>query len=401
MFEPDPASVFPQYGRVEVDHSRKLVRRSIPNDWQWFKDFIKSDVYKNAVEAGMLPGAKLSSHETEGYFWIDVEYIDFMTRPNEWCGTQVVEALQMVARLQDMLMQHGYYIRYPHLLNVTFNPKPVMYDLSDIRNVCENRDSILIKDGAAPMHLKLKVKGWDKVLAKLKSLEKKDAKTIIKKAQPIYADLKPINVTGPWSDYTNRKAPPPGESFKPNFKVHKQKGDTLYDVLKERRPRTAIDFGSHRGYFSLMAASLGVKTLGMELCQDAVSEAYLTAKKRGDDCSFITINLLKMPAAMGVDGRQRHVTERIKAEMGFAPAIQHHLSRAGASFNDLAKMFNYFVEDWLMVEFVPPDDVHVKTWGMPASYNEDNFRKALGKYWKKIMKLPSGPSPRIWLICER
>lgn len=403
MFQKDPASVFGENGIVEVDHESGEVRRSIPEARKFYLSFLETDIYRKCVEAGMLPKYKKSEHTTPGHYWLDVEHIPFVTRPNEWCGTQIVDAMRMMGRLQYALMnQAGYYIRYPHLGNVTFNPRPVMLDIGDIRKQIEGRESILIKDGEAKADLGAKVKNWPQTLRLLNALEasSKSNLDIAKEAIAIYDKMVPNNRTGPWSDYNTIKLPPAGVDFATNFEVHKQKGKVIYDVLKERRPKTLIDFGSHRGYYSFMGSQLGSRVLGMELCEDAVANAYTLAKKRGDDCSFVTVNLLNLPKPMGIGGGYRPIGERIKAEAGIVPAVLHHLSK-DAKFDKTAAMFNTFVKDWLLIEFPPSTDVHVKTWNMPAWYNVDEFRKEYGKYWSKFSIFPSYPNPRIWILCER
>ena len=403
MFEKDPASVFGENGLVEIDHKDKKVRRSIPTNRTFYLDFLNTEVYKKCLAKGMLPATTKSDHTTPGHYWLDVEYIPFVTRPNEWCGTQIVDAMRMMGRLQLALMnQAGYYIRYPHLGNVTFNPRPMMLDIGDIRKDIEGRDSILIKDGEAKADLAAKIKNWPQTLQKLQALERGSLSNVdmARAAVEVYDQMVPNNRTGPWSDYNTIKLPAAGVDFATNLDVHKQKGKVIYDTIKARRPKTLMDFGSHRGYYSFMAASLGCRVIGLELCEDATANAYNLAKQRGDDCSFVTANLLNLPKPMGIGGGYRHIGDRISVEAGIVPAVLHHLSRE-AKFDKTAAVFNRFIEDWLLIEFPPSNDVHVKTWNMPAWYNLNEFKKEYGKYWSKFTILPSYPDPRVWVLCER
>ena len=95
---------------------------------------------------------------------------------------------------------------------------------------------------------------------------------------------------------------------------------------------------------------------------------------------------------------------RLRAEMVFALAVTHHLVfKRNLSFEAIAKQLSEFTEKWLIVEFVPADDIHVSKWigDQHAWYTIENFIKALKKYYQQIEITESSPSPRKLLFCSK
>jgi hypothetical protein len=390
-------------GWVEVDHKNRKVRRSFPKQHK-IGQFLKTPVYKKLVEKGWLPQTKLLKSDNK-LEWYAVRYVDFVTRPNEWSTTQKLDAVRMTVDLQIALMSNNHFISYPHLGNVTFDPQPIMIDIGDIRHLDDLKTSqeVLHYYWHSFPEYKIRVKNWDQIKDKLvnlcKNCPKADLLARVKHIRDLLATAIPADHSGSWSDYRNI-TPQVTKQEWAEFAKKENKSGTIWRVLNEKKPNTLIDFGAYRGLYSFMADSLDIKVLGMELCEDAAADAYKASLARGAGCCFSVVDLLNLPKPLGKGGAYRDIKDRISAEAGIVPAVTHHLSRK-KGFEYQAKLFNHFVKDWLLVEFVSKADVHVATWGMGAWYTEENFRKALGVYWPKITSYDSAPSPRKWLLCER
>lgn len=403
MYIKDPACVFMENGWVEVDHKNRKVRRSFPKRHKIGR-FLKTPLYSKLVKAGMIPQATFLKAEGD-LEWYNVRYLDFVTRPNEWSTTQKLDALRMTCELQIALLKHNHYIAYPHLGNVTFDPQPIMIDIGDIRCLDDwsNWQEVLHYFWHSFDEYKIKVKNWDNIKTNLKKLvspcPKKELLERCQNVRKLLSAAIPADTSDAWSNYRNI-APQTTKAEWAEFAKKENKSGTIWRILNKKKPKTLVDFGAYRGLYSFMADSLDIKVLGMELCEDAVADAYKTSCARNMGCCFSKVDLLELPKPLGKNGAYRDIKERISAEAGIVPAVTHHLSRK-KGFEYQAKLFNHFVRDWLLVEFIPKTDVHVATWGMPAWYTEENFRKALKAYWPKITSFESAPTPRIWLLCER
>jgi hypothetical protein len=412
MYKKDPACIFTQFGWVEVDHNSKKVKRNVPKSHQ-LSSFLKSKAYQEGLKKGFFPKAKFLKTDDK-VEWFEVDYIDFMTRANEWSTTQRLHAVRFVASLQLFLLKRGYFIAFPHLGNVTYDTKPIYMDLGDIRPLSKFNGSrellhyfwedMTAHDALGPYKISKKIKNWEDIgkslhTAATSPCARNDLTQRIEKIKALLDKAVPADSSGAWSNYDG----PPltkGTDYKAQRSCQKNKSEVIYDTIKKLKPKTLIDLGSYRGFYSQMAASLGVKVLGMELCEDAVADAFKRALKDGHNCSYACINLLDLPKATGKDGAYRHIRKRIHADGVIVPAVTHHLSRK-VGFKYQADLFADFADKWLLVEFVSKKDIHVATWGMPAWYTEDNFKKELKRHFKKLTVLDSYPSPRKWILCEK
>jgi hypothetical protein len=96
--------------------------------------------------------------------------------------------------------------------------------------------------------------------------------------------------------------------------------------------------------------------------------------------------------------------ERLRADFVLNLAVTHHLVfKRSLSFEAIARQLAGFTKTWLLVEFVPGDDVHVKPWMTPQHdwYTLDNFTAALRQHFARIEVLPSTPAPRVLVFAER
>jgi hypothetical protein len=433
MFKIDPACLFRKYGAVSIDHLAKRVLRTT-NCVNRIPDFLKSDTYKQAVARGLLPTAKYIKTENN-FDVLEVEYIDFVTRSNELSGTQLVHAARRLCALQQLLLEGGWYVARPHLNNIAFNPKPMMIDLGDIVPLKRigTGDSQLLSYGAiwhcgyvdiifdphGQFKARDKIKNWKDLEQHIKAMAYKDPsdefnkhKEFVKKGNCLkrikkrVADIKefwgqvvPNNGGGKWSDYPPIKLPQ-NNDFSGLASIQGNKSQKLWNVLREKPTSTLIDFACSTGFYSMMADSLGYNVIGLELCEDAAARAYEVTLHRKQSAKYAVTDFMSMPKPMGKDGCYRSTQKRIRAKAGMVPAVTHHLFKAGKSLEWQADFFSGFVDNWLIIEFIPRTCQHIKSWNLPPKYNEGNFREALGKHWENITTLPSHPDPRIWLLCE-
>jgi hypothetical protein len=104
------------------------------------------------------------------------------------------------------------------------------------------------------------------------------------------------------------------------------------------------------------------------------------------------------------DGVLESATERLQSDLVLALALVHHMVfKMHLNFDQIATGLAGYTLRTLIVEFPPPDDIHVRNWMTPRYdwYTIDNFKTALHRYFTKISTVASHPTPRVILVCER
>ena len=99
--------------------------------------------------------------------------------------------------------------------------------------------------------------------------------------------------------------------------------------------------------------------------------------------------------------------DRLSCELVMALAVTHHLVfKLGLNFELIAEAMDAFSERWLIVEFVPADDLYVSEWIQknPSKadwYNLENFLEGLRQYFQVRCVTESYPTPRQLVLCEK
>jgi hypothetical protein len=90
--------------------------------------------------------------------------------------------------------------------------------------------------------------------------------------------------------------------------------------------------------------------------------------------------------------------------MVFALALIHHLVfEQHLNFEQITDELSTFSNRWLLAEFIPRDDRHVRKWWSEqySWYTLENFITALRRKFQRIKMYPSYPDQRLLLLCEK
>jgi hypothetical protein len=214
--------------------------------------------------------------------------------------------------------------------------------------------------------------------------------------QSIYLPTKPTN----WSGYYDGFFPPlvPSESWT-------AKHNSVFNTLKRLRPTSILDIGSNRGWYSQVAATHGSKVVSFDVDERCVTLLYQDAKANNLSILPLVMDLRNPSPGLGLCYKWfAPATERLKCDMVLALALIHHLVfKEHLRFDQISEALNAFSKRWLLVEFIPRDDQYVKEWWSEEYvwYNLDSFCSSLGKFFHRIEVMPSHPSPRQLLLCEK
>jgi SAM-dependent methyltransferase len=173
-------------------------------------------------------------------------------------------------------------------------------------------------------------------------------------------------------------------------------------ILEKLKPRSVLDLGCNRGLYGQIAALQGARVVGVDLDERALDDMYMDSKRLNSNALPLYLNAVAPAEAIGFQEIPfPSVAERLRSELVMCLALVHHLvfKTTRMSFAHIAKMLDSYAEKYLLVEFVPKEDAHIRSWYTDDFdwYSLDNFKQALSEYFPAIEVFESFPSPRVLL----
>ncbi len=408
----------------------------------------------------LIPSTIADVNIEEKWLVIRHESVAFPSYCFEWCGEMLKEAARVVLKLEQNLLRHGLTLTDPHPVNVLFQGvKPFWVDFGSLARVGAPNAGWSSEMFAAHFTRPLKIMsaGHDRLArcllyeANLNGVSQREAEAItdgswirvrkavktragnvVRRVVPIpmrplarrakrllahsrdYSsinskissetkEIESIKLPQPttrWSDYDNVWFPP--------FDSHRdwtEKHFVIEQILAEKRPRTVLDLGANRGWYSQLAARHGALVVALDSDSPAIGKLYRDARRDGLSILPLIHDFRSLHPTVPL-GRTPGVPpwERFRCDMVFALALVHHLVFTNSlTFDYVVKVFSSFTDKWLVTEFVGREDRHIPDWvdGWPPWYSLDNFISAIKKEFKIVEVLPSNEDHRRLLLCSR
>ena len=400
--------------------------------------------------------------------------------PSEWCSGQLKAAALMVLDLEIALRASGLTVEDVNPWNLLFDgPQPVFVDFSAIAPIGDPRDwrgrrlfrefflnpLALFEQGLGRIARRMLYDPWtgvtDYEIERIRTFDgeslsgpqivyrmlKKIGKApipvrlrpAVKNAAHAVADAlfagsrKPrepddaldeilalrervvaMAVEGPrtsWGKYYDKNFP--GFEASPAWT---QKHRSVNEIILKLEPRSLLDFGANRGWYSQLAAHRGIRVIAADSDESALNQLYndSAVAKTENVCAVYLDAKFPEPARGPAYQFLESAAKRFRSDMVLALAVVHHLVFSGnLSFEQIVRNFRMFCGQWLVVEFVGPEDPAVRCFPSAATrpwYNEGNFRSALNEQFDIIETLPSdiggldivgeGPDARTIFVCE-
>jgi len=319
------------------------------------------------------------------------------------------------------MMSRGYPTVTRKLLNEILNyPDPIFVNelvgknsnrLTFLRKAYQRaKNGIIYFAKRLPSNYKASIRKWLEFFIPKKKINKVGGLINI---QRILGEIEGLSLTPPreeWSGYYS------GKNELPVYDGQTGALDTIIDstpkhsivnkILKNIKPQSVLDMGCNRGLYSQMAALLGSRVIGIDVDERTLDDMYLDSKRLKTNSIPLFINAVAPVEAIGFkESPFPSVEERLRSELVMCLALVHHLvfKRTRMSFAHIAKLFNSYSEKYLLVEFVPKEDIHVQSWYSEDFYwySLDNFKLALSEYFGNIEVFESFPNPRVILFCEK
>jgi SAM-dependent methyltransferase len=176
-------------------------------------------------------------------------------------------------------------------------------------------------------------------------------------------------------------------------------------ALRRVAPRTVLDIGSNRGWYSLLSAQQGCDVVAMDTDERSVESLYRDARSLSLPVQALVADFRQLSLGYGPGfNRVQPAPERLRADLVLALALTHHLVFASRfDFGQIVTGLSAFAAKALLVEFVPADDRHVGTWNPETRpwYTLERLQEELRREFASVEVLPSHPEPRVLLLCLR
>jgi hypothetical protein len=165
-----------------------------------------------------------------------------------------------------------------------------------------------------------------------------------------------------------------------------------------------LDVGANAGWFAELAASHGHRVVALDTDDVTLSALYERARRDHLPITPLRMDVMWPTGSHGLTLAYPDAPTRLRMPTTMWLAVLHHLvGRQGFSFELVAKAIDLFTGELAIVEFVPRDDEHVRTWPIAGerSYDVATFVAAMRPHFPVVEELPSSPDPRIILAFRR
>jgi len=185
-----------------------------------------------------------------------------------------------------------------------------------------------------------------------------------------------------------------------------QKQHVVKHICGKVSPKSLFDVCSNRGWYSLLAESMGIRAVSSDVLPEAMSELYLNARDGDRDIHPIVMDFCDPSPARGVANNWfKAATQRFRSDMVMCLGAIHMLVFGSQlSFDQIVAGLGAFSEKWLLVEFIPREDETARKYWAQRPYDwytESEFVRALEHRFQLRQTFPSFPGPRKLLLCER
>lgn len=433
----ETASATDPHGRIFRWRDRLF--RAIPHEHAaFYRELCASRAIRELFDQGLV-AAEVAPATLEG-FGLVLEHprVPFISYCAEWPFEMIRDAARLVCDLSAKLLRSGVVLQDSHPWNVLFEgANPVFVDWGSLRRADptrpwparEFRDRFLL-----PLWL---LSAGRQRLARLSMLEVREAVTRGEVARLVAGRVSPLSAIRIWfgdSRVGEEEQPASAGLFErlrrtveriqpgaattewtsydgPDRKWSLDCSDawpaklhSVRSILEELRPVTLLDLGCNRGWFSEMAARNGVRVVAADIDEPSLGHLYRRARSSKLPILPLVMDVCSPTVAHGIGGAYPCAAERLRCDLVLALGLTHHLVvKRGLHFEQVAELLARFARRYLLVEFVPATDAHMKgkISGSLSWYTESGLRSALGPFFKHIRALPSSPEPRVLLCCER
>lgn len=460
-----PLSFADPHGRV-FSWGNEIYRGIRGQRTEFYKALLEERTLEPLMDDGLLINTHVSDLRVEGYpLVLHHRSVSFISYAHEWTRLMLREAALMVLGLELALRTRGLQLQDAHPWNVLFDgPAPTWVDFGSIIPLdsssagwplyeefsrfflrplllmsmghshvarallldwqegvtCQDFEAVggynrannfrrkiksvlstarrlsMVLPPTAKAHVRQKYAS-SRALIEGRTSDRHRAETILVNIQDKVRGLTFPEETS-WKNYYDDAYP----SWEPN-QAWTQKHHSVFQALTDLKPPTVLDVGSNRGWYSQLAATLGSRVVALDIDEGSLDSLFLEVKRQRLDVQPLRMDIRHPTPHFGSMGLSGAVT-RLRCDVVLALALVHHLVfKQLLNFQQIVGTLSPLATRALIVEFVPLDDHHVRSWQHKGFewYTLSNFRRALEQTFKQVDVLPSTPEPRVLLVCRR
>lgn len=186
------------------------------------------------------------------------------------------------------------------------------------------------------------------------------------------------------------------------------KSEKISVWLDQIKPNSVTDLGANTGHFSLLASAFSEKVLAIENSVKCIEILNSEISKRGlQNISTCVADLTQLSPDLGNGFKEiANLPLRGKSDMVFGLALIHHLCITFSySFDQVIELCKQFTRDYLIIEFVPKNDLQTQSLLNTLSdifvdYSEYNFEVSLSKSFNILEKVKLSSTERILYLAK-
>jgi hypothetical protein len=421
-----------------------------------YNELMASGLYQELVDEQLL--IKHEEIEAEGpepslsYKVIRPEKIEFISYPYEWSYSQFQDAALVALEVQRRALLRGMTLKDCSVYNIQFHQgRPIFIDTLSFeiyregepwvgyRQFCEHFLAPLALQSltdyrlgqlcrtnidGVPLDLAARLLPWRSMLrfglgvhihihsalqrsqageagpSKGRNLNGRALLGLVDSLQSTVRGLRWKPRGKGWATYYDDNSYTPDE--------FQRKARLVAEFLNRTRSSSVWDLGANTGYFSHLAAELGLSTIAFDFDPACVERTYVEVKQRQAKNLLPLVQDLfnPSPASGWLNQERTSIFERGSPDLVLALALVHHLAFTGNQ--PLANLASFFdgLAPWLVIEFVPETDsqsqiLRAQRRGIHHRYDRAHFEECFGKHFTIIISEPVSQSGRVLYLMRR
>lgn len=429
-------------GSLRIEKDRVL--RSVQPEYAsstWA--FLQSETAREWVEEGWMVATRVLGVGADGALEMEHDRVFFPSYPWEWCVEQWAAAAMLTLDLCERLLGQGLILKDATPLNILFRgTKPVLVDILSIEarepgNPLWNAYGQFMRTFILPM-VAYKYLGWPlkascfrrdgyepgtlypalswrqllrgpvrssvalPVLLENASRKRSSRSSLQLSANAaedvlrrrlgslkrMVKELQPQKQRSRWSDYEET-----AQHYSEND--HWRKREFVDKALEIAQPETVLDIGANTGTYSRIAANHGARVVSLDTDAAATSLNFERSRESGDAVLALHADIARPTPADGWRNRESlSLLERCRRRFDcvmLLGVLHHLLVTDQIPLWEIAELFADLGPQWLIVEWIPPEDEKFKEIcrgrdDLYGHYREQDLTAAFDPYYECALR---------------
>lgn len=206
------------------------------------------------------------------------------------------------------------------------------------------------------------------------------------------------NRSKPTSDERLLQSPIPAQPWSP-------KKQTVYQVLQDLKPSSVLSIGYKKDFYPHLAASLGAQVVVIDANDRRIAHHYQWAASNTLPILPLVMNIRDPSSGHGVSNQVTlPALTRLRCDgVLVLNLVDKLVFKQYLTFEQIVQTFAQLSKQWLLVEFVAPEDPKLAkyrpetlTW-----YTHERFMAVLSRHFQSIQCLPTQSPSRSLILCQR